>query len=179
MVRETLQQKYDQAEEKTFGRMNRRPPLEDVDAGISDSEEILAVAKCLQYPGRPTTLVLTSLGMHYFSQGMYLRSANASHEFLAFGNITGIRAESDLFGGTATLEVSGANNVDLFTWCSPKDCESIINLSKALMAQVQLSPQAAQENPLDQIKKLKEIFDLGIISEGEYEEKKAKLLGSI
>lgn len=36
-----------------------------------------------------------------------------------------------------------------------------------------------QENALDKLKKLKELFDMGILSEAEYEEKKGKLLSEI
>ena len=179
MVRHELQRKYDQAEEKTYGRMNRRPPLEIVDEGISESEEILSVLKCLDFSARPTTIVLTSLGMHFFSQGMYLRSANASHEFVSFSTLTGVRVKSSLFGGGADLEVTRANNVDLFTWCSPNDCETFVGIVKQRMANPEPVTHIDATDPLDQIKKLKELLDLGLISQSEYDDKRQKLLESI
>lgn len=179
MIRVDLQRKYDQAEEKTYGRMNRRPPLEIVDEGISESEEILSVLKCLDFSARPTTIVLTSLGMHFFSQGMYLRSANASHEFVSFSTLTGVRVKSSLFGGGAELEVTRANNVDLFTWCSPNDCETFVGIVKQRMSNPEPITHIDATDPLDQIKKLKELLDLGLISQSEYDDKRQKLLDSI
>jgi hypothetical protein len=178
MVRQELQRKYDQAEEKTYGRMNRRPPLDVVDQGISASEEILSVLKCLDFSARPTTIVLTSLGMHFFSQGMYLRSATASHEFVSFSTLTGVRAKKLTFGG-AELEVTRANNMDLFTWCSPRDCEVFVNIVKQKMANPEPAAQMDATDPLDQIKKLKELLELGLISQSEYDQKRQKLLDTI
>jgi membrane protease subunit (stomatin/prohibitin family) len=55
-------------------------------------------------------------------------------------------------------------------------------LRKAVEEAVQkraLGHQAAAESPLDSLKKLKELLDAGVISQGEFDSKKASLMGRI
>lgn len=58
--------------------------------------------------------------------------------------------------------------------------KSIFDKYKGLHARRELSqPVAEQDGPIDKLKKLKELADLGIISDSEYEEKRRKLLDQI
>jgi len=62
------------------------------------------------------------------------------------------------------------------TWVLNKPKEFVTRTMPAYQA----TPQApAKEDPLEKLKKLKELYDMGVISQEEYEEKRKKLLEEV
>ncbi|NJD98444.1 hypothetical protein E3E26_01335 [Thermococcus sp. LS1] len=64
------------------------------------------------------------------------------------------------------------------TWTLKKPKEFITRTVPA-GAIVQHSPAKKEEDPLEKLKKLKELYDMGVITQEEYEEKRKKLLEQI
>jgi hypothetical protein len=89
----------------------------------------------------------------------------------------GLTSEMNRFFGHATRQgIAGIPAI-------PKDKgEKIVSLVKEGMKQQKAAramPQAPASTPLDELRKLKELLDLGAITKEEYEEKKKTLLGKM
>lgn len=54
--------------------------------------------------------------------------------------------------------------------------KQLLELNKKARDQGKATPAASQESTLDKLKKLKELLDMGVLSEDEYEEKRRELL---
>jgi hypothetical protein len=93
--------------------------------------------------------------------------------------ITGIEV-SRVLGQGWVLLVSRANNTDEFPLF--KKQETLTKFANAVNERISSLNETkgnASESSLDKIKKLKELLDMGVISQGEFDEKKSKLLKDI
>jgi hypothetical protein len=83
-----------------------------------------------------------------------------------------------------TIEISRAGNIDSLLGTDKADSEEFVQILKKLVnegagsgRQTVVMNQAA--DPLDQLKRLKDLLDAGILTEKEFEEKKKDLMGRI
>jgi hypothetical protein len=100
-------------------------------------------------------------------------------EIVPLKQITGIEAKRVLGQGWV-LFMTRANNADEIPFF--KKQETIRPFVLAVNERISLlnGPNgASSETPLDKIKKLKELLDMGVISQDEFDEKKSKLLKDI
>lgn len=93
--------------------------------------------------------------------------------------ITGIQVSRSLGQGWVLL-VSRANNTDEFPLF--KKQETLTRFANAVnerISSLNETKSGSSESSLDKIKKLKELLDMGVISQSEFDEKKSKLLKDI
>lgn len=94
---------------------------------------------------------------------------------LSFDRITEVQGDSS-FGAGYTITISTAENIEELTYCNREDGQAFVN---ALREKVKFgsSPKAAPQDPLDAIKKLKELLDVGALTQEEFDLQKKRLLG--
>jgi len=171
---------------KTDGTIYKNPEPSEIEPTLSSDESVLVILKCLKKRGNlgggeVCTAVLTDKAVHIFSRGV-VKSVNRSHETFHFATITGVDLARKLTWGWV-INMSRANNIDSLIKCDEEGSKKFVNQLKELIAaprpiSVSGSPQIASD-PLDKIKKLKDLLDAGVISESEFEEKKQILMDQI
>lgn len=126
-----------------------------------------------------TSLLLTSSNIHAFTKkAPIFGGKESSYEVLALSSLTGITTQR--FNKLVwSIEFSRANNVDRYAGL---EGEVKTFASKASTMMAEMSSQlggGVSLDPMDQLKKLKELLELGAISQDEFDEGKKSLLGKI
>ena len=103
-------------------------------------------------------------------------------------DLTGMLIDAAITAATQTcnLIISVAGSINKISTLTKVEAERVVavyhqyrKIAKQTNSQPQVIVQQQTENPVEQIKKLKELADLGIISEEEFNQKKADLLAKI
>ena len=191
----TLAAKFEEAN-YPFGQYKSSYPDYDVVAELvpADEEPLVVARGPLVGKGRGNTimqgtdfgsfatLVLTNKSLHMFGKSNALTSKVKRSEVYTFQTITGVSRQKKALQGW-TIEVSRASNVDYFANLVEKDSELLYNKLRDLVAEAQKGGGGTtiinQIDPMDQLKKLKDLLDAGILSQEEFEEKKKALLDKI
>ncbi|KIH69900.1 PH domain-containing protein [Salinicoccus roseus] len=95
-------------------------------------------------------------------------------ESFRYENISSIDSGKKMLGKTLTFYSSG-NEVTV-KWIQDEEYEDFINYVESKIGKQESSTSALKDDSLDQLKKLKELLDLGAITPEEYDQKKEKLL---
>ena len=191
----SLAEKYELAQ-TPFGQAKSSYPGLDAIADLVPADEIVAlvVRGTLVGKGRGNTwaqgtdmgafatLVLTDKCLHMFGKIGFTSKVKRS-EVYNFENNTGVSRMKKALQGWA-IEISRASNVDYFVNMVEGDSEQLYNQLRELVSKSQKSSGGGttvinQIDPMDQLKKLKDLLDAGILSQEEFEEKKKALLDKI
>lgn len=185
-MRQDLQAAWNSAK-KTDGTIYKNPEPEIIEQSLDSSENVIVLLKCLKKwgnlgGGEVCTAVLTDKTVHIFSRGI-IKSVNSTHETIPFSTITGVELSRKLSYGWI-IGITRASNVDSLLKCEEQgakkfasELKALIEASKSASSQTVIQNQAV--DPLDQLKKLKELLDAGVLSPEEYEEKKLSLMDKI
>jgi hypothetical protein len=184
-MRQDLQEAWNLAK-KSDGTLYKNPEPEEIEPNLEPGEKVLALLKCLKAEGnlgggQVATAVLTDKKVHIFSRGL-LKSKTNSHEVVPFSMITGVQVSRKLAGGWR-LEMTRAANSDSLLKCAENEVQVFAAKLKELVGEAQsggrVIVQNATADPLDQLKKLKELLDAGVVTQEEFDEKKKTLMGQI
>ena len=185
-MRKDLQDAWESAK-KTDGTIYKNPGPEEIEPALDPNENVLVILKCLKKWGKlgggeVCTAVLTDQTIHIFSRGI-MKSVNRTHETVPFHTITGVELKRKLGSGWI-IEFSRAANIDSLLKCDEDGSkifvEKLQNSIRDLNRnQGKSNPSNQAINPIDQLKKLAELLDAGIISQSEFDEKKKSLIERI
>jgi hypothetical protein len=184
-MRQDLQAAWDAAK-KTDGTIYKNPEPSEIEVKLEPTERVISLLKCLKAEGnlgggQVATAVLTDKKVHLFSRGM-MKSKTSSYEVVPFSMITGIQVSRKIASGWK-IEMTRAANSDTLLKCNEAEVQLFAEELKKLVAQSQQGGQTVVQNavidPLDQLKKLKELLDAGVVTQEEFEEKKKSLMGQI
>ncbi len=164
----------------------KTPDAEQIEPHLEEGERVLVMQRCEKRDnpsrgGHGCTVVLTDKRLYLFSRRTLQSTIN--REAIALHLITGVELFKWRLGGWS-IEVTRAGNVDYLVGCAEPHAK---RLTDELVARVDAhgsgTPTVIQQNleldPLDQLKKLKDLLDLGILNQSEYEEKRSELLKRI
>ena len=174
------------AAKKTDGTIYKNPEPSEIEPALSSDESVLVVLRCLKKwgnlgGGEVCTAVLTDKAVHIFSRGI-VKSVNRTHETFHFNTITGVDLARKLTFGWV-INMSRASNVDSLLKCEEEGSKKFVSQLKELIASPKTTSVSGStqisSDPLDKLKKLKDLFDAGVISESEFEEKKQILMDQI
>ena len=185
-MRKDLQDAWESAK-KTDGTIYKNPSPEEIEPSLDPDETVQVVLKCLKKWGKlgggeVCTAVLTNQTIHIFSRGI-MKSVNRTHETIPFHTITGVDLKRKLGSGWI-IEFSRAANIDSLLKCDETGSNLFVqNLKNSMkdlnQSQGKSAPSNQETNPIDQLKKLAELLDAGIISQDEFDEKKKSLIERI
>lgn len=157
------------------------PSYEEMEAVLQESEEVHAVVKAginREYVG---VAILTNRNIHLLGRGVF--KGSGYNETTSLGQITGVSRKRELMYMGWTISLSRSSNVDNLLGVDKDDSESFVSTATNLISNFKPTGQTILVNqtsdPLDQLKKLKELLDAGVISSEEFEDKKKVLLGQI
>lgn len=176
-----LQTKYKEARKPSAYAY---PGPAEIEAKIPGGEKILQVLFGTDLDGgaNTATLVLTDGAIHAFTKKPLLKNIGGTHEVIPFRQITGLSRYRKVLAKWV-LEISRADNTDSYGYLDERDSQAFYVAAQKMMsnqppAGMSSSPKR-EDNPLEQLSQLKELFESGVITKEEFEEKKSVLLGRI
>ena len=131
------------------------------------------------------TFVLTDKMVHMFGKNEVFGSRSQSQDAVPLATVTSISsfARKTLTGENYVVELIRAGNSDnlQMTKVFAEHSQKFVTLTRDAISKLAkgASTVISNESPLDALKKLKELLDLGVISEAEFEEKRLILMGKI
>lgn len=159
------------------------PKYEEMEAVLTNNEQVLSVIKAGINGKHVGVAILTDSGVHLLGRGTF-KSLSPYSESFSLKHVTGVTRQRNLMYMGFTIEISRAGNVDSLLGTDKADSEEFVQILKKLVnegagsgGQTFVMNQAA--DPLDQLKKLKELLDAGVLTQKEFEEKKIDLMGRI
>lgn len=162
-------------------RFRKAPKPEVIEASLSPDEKVLQVLFC-QKGTKAATIILTDRQIYVFAKGNVFGSLVAADEVIPIAMITGVERSREYMNEWG-ITITRASNVDKYIYCDEVESQKFVSQVRELIAAAQ-SPaptviQTQTLDPLDQLKKLKELHEAGVISDEEYETKRADLMGRI
>lgn len=129
--------------------------------------------------------VLTDKMVHMFGKNEVFGSRSQSQDAVPLATVTSISsfARKTLTGENYVVELIRAGNSDSLQMAKvfAEHSQKFVTLTRDAISKLAkgTSTVISNESPLDALKKLKELLDLGVISEAEFEEKRLILMGKI
>jgi len=152
-------------------KMMVRREVRNLAGTIHPGEQLLAIAQG-RYEGKQGLLAVTDRRLIFLEQGMIRRK----QQDFPYDRVSSIGSKRGLAFGTLTIHAAGSQAT--IDQVSPKEfADRAAELVRARLGAPARQTTALSEDPLDQIKKLSELRDAGILTEEEFERKKAQLLG--
>jgi hypothetical protein len=172
-------------------KLIKTPDLDAVLAVIPDDEITDCVLKCAANEKAPNgrlsaatscVAVVTDKSIYLVKQGMNFKSLGQGSESIPLHTISGISVKKSLLA--SGVEISRAGNVDLLQNCDASQAEKWVTAARALLSKApSLSGNTTniiqQVDPLDQLKKLKDLLDAGILTQAEFDAKKQEIMDKI
>jgi hypothetical protein len=192
-MNEALRAAYDAAPGTTIKSVGMAPAplpsIEDVEAAVSKSETSFIVLKSAHQEvdartgkaraaGRSVSVV-SDRGIYIFSIGK-LGQKGVSLETIPPHTITSASLRKIMMLGTV-VELVRAGNTDRLYACDQAQAEKWVAAVRELVSKPQGSSTTIvnEVDPLDQLKKLKDLLDAGILSQAEFDAKKTDIMNKI
>lgn len=155
------------------------------------SSYLLRVLKGEYNPFRPNLIVVNDHFVEHKKRDWYLFSVDTRKYH--FEKVVGIDVDKHLFGASLRIVTSGSDIIvhgfsKKAANAIAEDCSAYIAmngqrgtteaLASAIATAVGSANGGGQVSPADELKKMKDLLDSGVISQSEYDEQKAKLLNS-
>jgi hypothetical protein len=166
-----MREDMDGAAQRMNWKLGSRREIKKLPSHLHDGETVREMA-CGQYGGGTGLLVLTNERIIFLREGWI----GAAHEDFMLHRVTSVGFKSMLGTGKVTIHASG-NTVDIESVVS-QDGKRFAAAAREVLSQPTASVPT-QHDPLEQLKKLSELRDAGVISPEEFEKKKAELLGKV
>lgn len=167
------------AEKKLNMRLGVRKELKKLTEKLAEDEEVVNLARG-QYDGKTGLVVVTDRRIVFTEQGM----VRSRLEDFAYEKISSIQTETGVVFGKLTIFASG--NKAVIERVGPK--ERIPEIGDYVRNRISpgsspTTPPAAgpapEASPMDQLKQLGELREAGVLTDEEFEAKKAALLSRI
>lgn len=179
-MRDDLQAAFNNMGKFSLG-LRKPPGLEEIEPLLKENEQVVAMARGTKNRTSLCTIVLTDQQIYLFSfSGL---KSYFSNEIIPFHLITGVELRKKMAEGLV-LTITRAGNIDEISGLDTPTAPSFLSkLQECISNKNSTAPtrgvQSQPINPIDQISKLKELLDIGILSQEEFETKKNELLGRI
>jgi hypothetical protein len=194
-MRDDLKKAYDEAPDKrrTNYASPRLPSLEEIDGIVNTDDKVLSVLKCLHAEVPPggakggrvylaAVAVVTNRTIYIVSAQGLRSNVTIFSEVIPAHTITGVSTVKDLFPYGFGVVVTRAGNIDKFSQLDVVHADKWLAAARELLASGGgggATNIVQTLDPLDQLKKLKDLLDAGILSQAEFDEKKQALMDKI
>lgn len=178
-MRTDLEKAIDAATQPTL--LGKRPTLEWVEEKLSANEQVIQLMYCgIQKSDiKLGYAVVSDQYVHLFRAGALLGSKSAEHDAVAFRHITSVeQVNVPMFKTKNVKIVQSSGAVIVLANCDASESQELVARVRDLMASGG-EVKSVQLDPLDQLKKLKDLLDSGILSQAEFDEKKQALMDKI
>jgi hypothetical protein len=139
---------------------------------ISNEGEVMGVLCPLLMPTATTSAICTNKEVIYFESGGFFPKSNK----YPLSSITAVTIENHKLGEDFVVITIGGGEKKVFEIITGKqDAIAFGDLINSLINQ-KSSDNSAPISPADELKKFKELFDLGVITQEEFDAKKKQLL---
>ena len=177
-MRSDLQKAWNAAGKMGFA--TRKPPgPEVIEPALRPEETVLSILRGWKDGTQPCTLVLTDTQLYFFSYAVLKSLSN--EESVPFKLITGVELAQAIVTGLE-VRISRSGNNDKITNVDKSVAKDFVSKLRELLTTAEdmsNKVKAQTIDPADQLMKLKELLDSGVITEEEFQQKKAILLGRL
>jgi hypothetical protein len=161
----------DAAAQRMSWKLGSRREIKKLADHLHDGETVKEMASG-KYGGGTGLLTLTSERIIFLREGWI----GAAHEDFMLHRVTSVGFKSSFGSGQVTIHASG-NTVDIDGVLSD-DGKRLAAAAREVLSRPADSA-SNEKDPLEQLRKLGDLKDAGVISQEEFEQKKADLLGQI
>ncbi len=163
------------ADRKLRFKMGVRRELKHLPDILAEQEQVLNMAAG-QYDGRQGLLVVTERRMVFFAKSL----ARSRQEDFLYSKVTSIQTSTSMMSGSLVVFVSG--NKAVINQVLPK--ERVGEIGEYVRARISDSPpgppaQPATEGSAERLRKLKRLYDDGLISDEEFKAKRERALADL
>lgn len=166
-----MREDIDAAAQRMNWKLGSRREIKKLADHLHDGEAVQEMAGG-RYGGGTGLLVLTSERIIFLREGWI----GAAHEDFMLHRVTSVGFKSSFGTGNITIHASG-NTVEIESVIS-NDGKRFAAAAREVLSQPVESANT-RDDPLEQLKKLGELRDSGVISPDEFEQKKIDLLGKV
>lgn len=181
-VNPTLRQMFEKASKPSGTYSSAWLPIEVIAPKIPTGENVLLVIKGAQMsPGAFVTMVLTDKALHVLGKPTAFGNKISRAETYSFAQITGVSRDKKL-GYRWKVTISRAANVDEYANLDENESATFCDILSGLVGEAQSAARGGSAraiDPMDQLNKLKELLELGAISQDEYDVGKKSLLDKL
>ena len=191
-MRQDVQKAWDAAPEfRDIRYPGQGPGPEMIEPILREEEIVLCILKCMHTASRgkltdktlKCTAVVTDKEIYLIREGTFTKGFSKAVENIPVHTITGVEKVRQVGFGTV-INISRAGNTDKLIMCNADQATVFLEFTREVIAKNLANKETiavVQQgfDPLDQIKKLKELLDSGVITNEEFIEKKSKLLNQI
>lgn len=178
----SLRQMFEKASKPSGTYSSSWLPIEVIAPKIPTNEDVLLVIKGTQMsPGAFVTMVLTEKALYVLGKTTAFGNKITRAETYSFAQITGVSRDKKL-GYRWKVTISRAANVDEYVNLDENESATFCDILSRLVGDAQSAVRGGSEqaiDPMDQLKKLKELLELGAISQDEFDEGKKALLDKL
>jgi hypothetical protein len=180
----------DAPEFKDIRYPGKGPGPERIEAIVKSDEKVLCVLKCVHTEKRgittktlKCTAVVTDQEIYILKEGTFTKQLSKSEENIPVHTITGIEVYRQIGLGTV-IKISRADNSEMLVMCNEAQAQKFNKFVKELISkktttQGTINDVRGGNDALEQIKKLRDLLDSGVISNDEFDAAKRKLLDKI
>jgi len=167
------------ANAKLRSRLGVRKELKNLNSILHEGEPVLNMASG-RYDGNEGLIVATDRRVIFFEKGL----ARSRQEDFTFSKVTSVQSETGMLGGKLIIFASG--NKAIIDHVFPK--ERATELGDYLRARIADAPPAAAaptangpaaSSPQERLRRLQNLKDEGLISAGEYDERRTAILADL
>lgn len=167
-------------------RKGNYPLPEVIEETLSPDEHVLHALYC-NVPSKTHKdrvgrgiVILTNRHLYIFKRAVVWKLGDGV-EVIPIDRFNGIDRIKQVLGGWKVI-LSRSGNSDELWYCDAGDSELLVSLVRDLMQNSNLattSGTGVQIDPIEQLRKLKELFDQGVITKIDFENKKKTLMDKI
>mgnify|MGYP006282394657 CR=1 FL=1 len=161
----------------------RKAPKGDViESVVAHDEHVLQVLFGLS-GSKAVTLVLTDRCIYKLTHSNLTGKLGAGNEVIPFAQLTGVERGRVPMGEFRVM-LTRAHNIDDIVHLDERESEAFVAAVRDRMQAAQTPTVTVVKaevplDPLDQLRKLKELHEAGVVTDAEYEEKRADLISRI
>ena len=181
-MRDDLRRAWDASPEfKDRSNMNftQGTPPEEIETYIPADETVLCLIRARQMVLNANAVV-TNKGIYIFRKSYMFKKISKSHETIPFSTITGITTGRVLSRGVV-ISITRAGNTDILDYCDADQAEKWVSVARDALSKASNSGtgSSSELDKVDQLARLKDLFDSGVLSETEFLEMKKKIISSM
>ena len=154
-------------------------PPEEMDTYIPEDETVLCVIRARQL-ALNANAVVTDKCIYIFRKSFLYKKISKGNETIPYSTITGITVGRVLSRGVV-ISITRAGNTDIIDYCDAAHAEKWVSVAREAMSKASKAGTgtAAELDKVDQLSRLKGLFDSGVLSEDEFLEMKKKIISSL
>lgn len=176
MAKEALRPDVEAARSRMKLKFGAGKEINALSARLSDDEKVEAMAAGKYHNKDQGLVVLTDRRLFFLTIGIGIFGKESSEDF-PLEKVSSVRWQGGIGSGTVTIVASGGGAEIKSVIVA--DGRALVDAARARLSAPRVATTKPIDDPMDQLRKLGELRDAGILTTDEFDAKKADLLGRL